>query len=92
MSRAGAVPPNLGSSKSQIPSLAVRLAALSLPNQGIGEVEVNRDLACAGGQLHGMIIESLSSHLSVTRESWPLVTAGWSLCLKWLLQGLSCKA
>lgn len=86
--------PSLGSSKSQIPSLAARLAAPTLQNQGAGEAEVNRDLACAGGQLHSIpsTVKSLSQSSQRHKGNWPLVTAGWSLCLKWLLQGLSCKA
>lgn len=61
--------PSLGSIKSQISSLAVRLAALTLPNQGIGEVDVKRDMACAGGQLHGIprMVKFLSPVLSVSQ-------------------------
>lgn len=81
----------------RFPLPAAKLAALPLvliKSQGLGWVEVNRDLACMARQLHSIprMVTSLSQSFQHAGEIWPLITAGWSVCLKWLLQGPSCRA
>lgn len=66
-SRASAVAPKSGEQQEPVPSPCCKAGSTDslhvlIKSQGLGGVEVNRDLACVAGQLHGIpgMVKSLS--------------------------------